>query len=40
MYGEGKHAEYPQDAMASIQTATQDVNVAKTRFPAGLELLE
>ena len=40
MYGEGKHTEHPQDAMAFMQAATRDADAAKARFLAGLELLK
>ncbi|MCR1758896.1 dienelactone hydrolase family protein, partial [Pseudomonas aeruginosa] len=36
MYGEGKHTEHPQDAMAFMQAATRDADAAKARFLAGL----
>ena len=39
MYGEGKHTEHPQDAMAFMQAATRDADAAKARL-AGLELLK
>ncbi|NBF08556.1 dienelactone hydrolase family protein [Pseudomonas sp. Fl4BN1] len=39
MYGEGKHTEHPQDAMAFMQAALKDSAAASARFDAGLELL-
>lgn len=40
MYGDGKHTEHPQDAMAFMKAATADTGAAKARFLAGLDLLK
>ncbi|MGE7960110.1 dienelactone hydrolase family protein [Pseudomonas sp. NPDC089530] len=40
MYGDGKHTEHPQDAMAFMQAALKDGPAASARFKAGLDLLK
>ena len=40
MYGDGKHTQHPQDAMAFMKAATADASAAKARFLAGLDLLK
>ncbi|WP_447592574.1 dienelactone hydrolase family protein [Aquipseudomonas campi] len=40
MYGEGKTAEHPEDAMAFMKAALADPEAAKARFDAGLQLLQ
>ncbi|WP_454255679.1 dienelactone hydrolase family protein [Pseudomonas sp. Marseille-Q8238] len=40
MYGEGKTAEHPEDAMAFMKAALADPEAAKARFDAGLQLLK
>lgn len=40
MYGDGKHTEHPQDALAFMQAALKDGPAAGARFKAGLDLLK
>jgi dienelactone hydrolase len=40
MFGNGKVATHPKDAMAFVQEATKDPAVAAARFNAGLEVLK
>ncbi|MBB3104966.1 dienelactone hydrolase family protein [Azomonas macrocytogenes] len=40
MYGEGKVAEHPQDAKAFMQAALQNAETTRSRFMAGMELLQ
>ncbi|AKA23167.1 dienelactone hydrolase family protein [Pseudomonas chlororaphis] len=40
MYGDGKHTEHPQDALAFMQAALKDGPAASARFKAGLDLLK
>lgn len=40
MYGDGKHTEHPQDALAFMQAALKDGPAANARFKAGLDLLK
>lgn len=40
MYGGGKVAEHPQDAMAFMKAATASADIGRERFLAGLELIK
>ncbi|MBM7060688.1 dienelactone hydrolase family protein [Pseudomonas sp. UL073] len=40
MYGDGKTAAHPKEAMAFMQAALKDAKVADARFAAGVELLK
>lgn len=40
MYGDGKLAQHPDDAKKFVQSVMSDINVAKTRFEAGMEILK
>ncbi len=40
MYGNGKQAQYPEDAGKFSSMVMQNIDVAKTRFDAALELLK
>ncbi len=40
MYGEGQVAQHPNDAKAFMQDALQTTEITRTRFLAGLELLQ
>ncbi|MCA9583274.1 MAG: dienelactone hydrolase family protein, partial [Myxococcales bacterium] len=40
MYGDGKTADHPKDAMAFMQEALSDIPAAKARFEAGIEQLK
>lgn len=39
MYGAGKTADHPKDALAFMQEATRDADAARARFVAGMDLL-
>lgn len=40
MYGEGRTAEHPKEAMAFMQAATAKAEIVSNRFQAGLDLLK
>lgn len=40
MYGDGKQANHPDEAGAFVKEATKNMDVAKARFLAGLEILK
>lgn len=40
MYGDGKKAEHPKDAKAFMMEALSNMDVARARFKAGMELLK
>lgn len=40
MYGEGKQADHPEDAMKFVNELTQNISVAEARFKAALDVLK